>query len=163
MNAAGASTVAEERQNVVRIAKQWLNTPYMSNAMVLGAGVDCAMILVAVYREAGMIPPDFDPRPYPAQWHQHRNEEQYMNLTKMFAQEVPPPPEREPLPGDVVLFKIGRLFAHGGIITEWPKIIHARADARKVVEEDISRNAFGKHALWRCDKHFFTRWNEDNT
>lgn len=147
------------RENVVRIARSWIGTPYLSNAMVRGGGVDCAMILVAVYREAELIPAAFDPRPYPAQWHLHRGEEQYRNLVEMFAQEVVAPPERTPQPGDVVLFKIGRLFAHGGIISSWPYIIHARAPGT-VQEENISQNAFGKHALWRLEKRFYSRWKE---
>jgi cell wall-associated NlpC family hydrolase len=30
-----------------------------------------------------------------------------------------------PEPGDVALFKFGRCYAHGAIITEWPRLIHA--------------------------------------
>ena len=37
-------------------------------------------------------------------------------------------------PGDVVLYKIGRCFAHGALIVEpgWPEIIHAHFAARRV-------------------------------
>lgn len=146
-----------ERARVVEIARSWLGTPYVSNAMVRGAGIDCAMLLVAVYRAAGHIPEELDPRPYPAQWHLHRGEEQYRNIVQMFAREVPGPPERAPLSGDVVLFKVGRLFAHGGIVTDWPKIIHARAPF-KCMEEDIEQNRVGRHSLWLIEKRLFTRW-----
>ena len=53
------------RQRIVEEARSWLGTPYHHQAMVKGAGVDCAMILVAVYRAVGLIPAGFDPRPYP--------------------------------------------------------------------------------------------------
>ena len=142
-----------QRMNVVRIARTWIGTPYLSNAMVRGAGADCATLLVGVYREAGMIPPDFDPRPYPTQWHLHQSDEQYMKIVMGFARMIEPPP----LPGDVVLFKLGRVFAHGGIVSEWPNIIHARAPGR-VWEEDASRDSFGKHALWRLEQRFFSYW-----
>lgn len=147
-----------ERQRVVEIARTWIGTPYLSNAMVRGAGVDCAMLLIGVYREAGLLPDDLDPRPYPPQWHLHQGEERYKNIVERFAKEVAAPPERIPLPGDVVLFKIGRLFAHGGIVSNWPKIIHARAPGM-CWEEDISKDSFGKHALWRLDRRYYSRWD----
>lgn len=150
-------TENEQRLNVVRVARKWIGTPYLSNAMVLGAGVDCAMLLIGVYREAGLIPLDLDPRPYPAQWHLHQDEERYKNIVSQLASPVEAPPNRDPLPGDVVLFKVGRLFAHGGIITKWPNIIHARAP-NPVFEEDISKDCFGKHALWKLNQLFFSRW-----
>jgi cell wall-associated NlpC family hydrolase len=143
----------EQRAAIVELAHQWCRTPYRSGAMVRGAGTDCAMLLVAVYRTLGYLPPDFDPRPYSPQWHLHRNEEIYLNFARHFARELPAPSG----PGDAVLFKIGRLFAHGGIITSWPNIIHARAPS-PVYEEDCSRDVTGKHALWRAEKRFFTLW-----
>jgi hypothetical protein len=30
-----------------------------------------------------------------------------------------------PEPGDVALFRFGRCFSHGSIVTEWPQLIHA--------------------------------------
>lgn len=47
-----------------------------------------------------------------------------------YAKEVP-----QPSPADIALFKIGRAFAHGGIVTNWPFIIHAWKHAGCVVEE----------------------------
>jgi cell wall-associated NlpC family hydrolase len=152
-------TEAESRAQVVAIARSWSGTPYLSNAAVKGAGVDCAMLPRGVYQEAGFIPAAFDPRPYPPQWHMHRGEERYLAIANQFAHEVAGPPQRVPQPGDFVLFKIGRLFAHGAIVTAWPNIIHARAPV-PVQEEDISTNNFGKHALWNVDKRFFSAWPE---
>jgi cell wall-associated NlpC family hydrolase len=148
----------ETRNLIVAEAQAWINTPYLSNAMVKGAGIDCAMLLVAVYREVGLIPPDLDPRPYAPMWHLHQKSEEYKNIVERFAKEIAPPPAREPRPGDVVLFRIGRLFAHGGIITCWPKIIHARAPNR-CWEEDVHQDRFGKHALWRSEMKFYSCWD----
>ena len=46
---------------------------------------------------------------------------------------------RAPDAGDVILFRIGRCFAHGGIVTrtEPLTIVHAFAPARRVLEEEI--------------------------
>ena len=68
--------------------------------------------------------------------------------------EVKGPPERMPLAGDFVMFKIGHLFAHGAIVVAWPTVIHAVGGAM-VVPEDVSKNTTGKRALWLVPKHFF--------
>jgi len=150
----------EIRTKVVEIARTWLRTPYASNACVKGlkGGVDCAMILIAVYSEAGVID-WFDPRPYPTDWHFHQNEERYMNTVTKYAKEVPGPDQRAPKMGDLVLFKIARTFAHGGIVTTWPSIIHARSPMA-ACEEDLRRNGTGKHALWPIEKKFFSHWDD---
>lgn len=138
---------------VVDIAKSWINTPYISNAMVKGArgGVDCAMILVGVYREAGWIPQDFDPRPYPPHWHLHKQEERYLGFIRELAYEIT---EKELLPADIVMFRVGKLFAHSVIVIDWPQCLGARAPGT-VVLEDVMNDTAGKHALARVDKLFF--------
>ncbi len=104
----------------------WLRTPYHHCADVKGAGVDCAMLLVRVYQAAGLVP-DFDPRPYSTQWHLHRSEEKYLGFLLQYATQV-----EEPEPGDVVVYRFGRCFAHGGIVIDWPVIIHAHMAAGNV-------------------------------
>ncbi len=143
----------EERQKVVEIAKTWIGTPYLSNAMVRGprGGVDCAMILVGVYREAGWIPQDFDPRPYPPHWHLHKQEEKYLSFVRLFASEIQ---EKDLLPADVVLFQVSRLFAHAVIVIDWPLCIGARAPGR-ITLEDVMQDHSGKHALAKVNKLFF--------
>lgn len=144
------------RAKIVEEAKTWLGTPYVSNGMVKGkrGGTDCAMILIGVYGAVGLIPKDFDPRPYPAQWHVHRNEEKYLHFVLTFADEVKPPSERKPLPADLVLFKIGKLFAHGAIIVDWPIVIHTIGND-KVRLDNISMSTTGKRALARVEQRFF--------
>ena len=147
---------SEVRQRIVDEAKSWVGTPYVSNGMIKGkrGGTDCAMFPLAVYAVCGLIPKEFDPRPYPPQWHVHRNEEKYVEYVLRFADEVKGPPERMPLAGDFVMFKIGHLFAHGAIVIAWPTVIHAVGGAM-VVPEDVSKNTTGKRALWLVPKHFF--------
>lgn len=151
---------AEGRAVIVAEAKTWIGTPYVSGQCFKGkrGGTDCAMMPVAVYAECGLIPKEFDPRPYSPQWHVHRNEEKYLDYILKFATEVPGPPKRMPLPGDFVLFKIGLAFAHGAIILDWPNVIHALGGAM-VVEEDISKNTVGKRALAIVPQRFFSCWS----
>jgi cell wall-associated NlpC family hydrolase len=38
-----------------------------------------------------------------------------------YAREIDGPPS----PGDIALFRFGRTYSHGAIVTEWPRLIHA--------------------------------------
>lgn len=126
-----------DRARVVAAARQWIGTPYHHMADVKGAGCDCAMLLVRVYCDLGLIEP-FDPRPYPRDWHLHRGEERYLGFLLARARLV-----ARPQPADVVLFRYGRCFSHGGIVTvaEPLTIVHAFAPAGRVLEESLPHNA----------------------
>lgn len=150
----------ESRKAIVKEALSWIGTPYISNAMVKGrgGGTDCAMLPLGVFINVGLIDKSFDPRPYPPEWHIHQNEERYLAIVKSFAKQVANPPEREPKPGDFVLFKIGNLFAHGGIVIKWPHIVHAVGNDM-VLMEDVSKNTIGKRALMVVPQLFFSIWD----
>jgi cell wall-associated NlpC family hydrolase len=108
-----------DREHVLRIADKWLRTPYHHKQAVLGAGVDCALFLYAVYVEAGLIPAfEFDD--YPPDWMMHRSEERYLSHVMDYAYQVD-----APLPADVVMYKFGRCFSHGAIVRDYPNIIHS--------------------------------------
>lgn len=148
-------TEQEQRGFIVTYSKTWLRTPYISNAMIKGprGGVDCAMFLVDVYAEAQIIPKEFDPRPYPPQWHVHQDEERYLNFVLQFSHEI----FEDPKPGDVALFQVGRLWSHGAIVVGWPEIIHARGPC-PVMFDDVEMNSLGKHALKYAPRRFFSFW-----
>lgn len=120
-----------QRAAVVAAARSWIGTPYHHAADVKGHGVDCAMLLVRVYCDVGLVEP-FDPRPYTRDWFLHRSEEKYLGFLFERAREV-----REAALGDTAVFRIGRLFAHAGIVSrlEPLAIIHAFAPAGFVIEE----------------------------
>ena len=61
--------------------ESWIGTPYHHAADVKGrtGGVDCAMLLVRVYCDRGLVE-KFDPRPYTRDWFLHRNEERYLGF-----------------------------------------------------------------------------------
>lgn len=128
---------AEDRARVVAEARSWKGTPYHHAADVKGAGCDCAMLLVRVFIDLGFVE-RFDPRPYVKDWHMHRSDEKYLGFLLERAHQV-----ETPKPGDVILFKIGRCYAHGGIVTnpEPLTIVHAFASANCVLEDDITRVA----------------------
>jgi NlpC/P60 family putative phage cell wall peptidase len=124
------------RPRVVAAAREWVGTPYHHMADVKGAGCDCAMLLVRVYCDLGLVEP-FDPRPYTRDWMLHRDEERYLGFLLARARAV-----ASPAPGDVALFRYGRCYSHGGIVTRRDPltIVHAFAPARRVVEEELVHN-----------------------
>jgi hypothetical protein len=128
-----------ERFAVVAAARAWIGTPYHHAADVKGpkGGVDCAMLLVRVYCDLGLVE-KFDPRPYTRDWMLHRDEERYLGFLLARARTI-----EAPGPGDVVLFRVGRCYAHGGIVTRPDPltIVHAFASARCVLEDVIACSA----------------------
>lgn len=148
---------SETRARIVAEAMTWVGTPYISNGLVKGrrGGTDCAMLLLGVYGNVGLLPKEFDPRPYPPQWHVHRSEEKYLAAVTQFVKEIPGPPK----PGDLAMFKIGLAFAHGAIVTNWPNVIHAMGNDQ-VVMQDVSKNIIGKRALAIVPQRFFSFWSQ---
>jgi cell wall-associated NlpC family hydrolase len=127
--------IEAERDRVVAEARTWILTPYHHCADVRGAGVDCAMLIVRVYCDLGLVE-KFDPRPYPPDWHLHRSEERYLKHILARAHKV-----AAPLPGDVFLIKYGRTYSHGGIVTKPAPltVVHAFQPHHYVIEEEIER------------------------
>jgi len=126
-----------QRAMVVAAARSWIGTPYHNCADIKGAGVDCGMLIVRVFVDTGLCAP-FEPRPYPPDWHLHRSEEKYLGFVFDRAGEV-----ERPQAGDVMVLRVGRCYSHGGIVTR-PRpltIVHAYYQARRVVEEEMSRDS----------------------
>jgi NlpC/P60 family putative phage cell wall peptidase len=142
----------KQRAAVVAEARSWLKTPYHHAADVRGAGVDCGMLLVRVFVDTGLCEP-FDPRPYPPDWMLHRSEEKYLGFVFDHTKEVD-----RPLPGDVMVFRYGRAYSHGGIVVMANPltIVHAFTPVGRVIEDEVSSNS----ALCNpCRKpKFFSMW-----
>ena len=134
---------ASTADRIVAEALRWCDTPYHHCADVRGVGVDCAMLLVRVFVDAGLVEP-FDPRPYPPDWMLHRDEERFLGWVSRVAD-----PVETPQPGDVVIYRFGRCFAHGGVLDTPTTMIHADRDAGRVERCDLSRWASRRHQFWR--------------
>lgn len=137
---------------IVRAATAWLGTGYhhagdiQKNGKDRG-GVDCAMLLVRVFCDGGWAPP-VDPRPYPPDWHLHRDAERFLGWIGLYAD-----PVDQPAPGDVVLFRFGRTVSHGGIVCSVDgddvRMIHANKDAGQVERADVRRWKDRLAGYWR--------------
>jgi cell wall-associated NlpC family hydrolase len=127
------------RDLVLNHAHSWLGTPWHHMGdeharAIKGVAVDCAMLLVEVYQSAGLVPLAFDPRPYDMDWALHKNEELFLGWLTDHADEVD-----TPAPGDVVVWKFGRTFSHGGIVVDdVGGIIHAHREAKQVTLGNLS-------------------------
>jgi cell wall-associated NlpC family hydrolase len=144
-----ADPATAQRQAVLAAAMEWLGTPFHHEAMVKGAGVDCGMFLIAVFREAGLLP-EFPVEHYSYQWHLHRTREWYLEYLSSFGREIP---EAQVCPGDVVIWKLGRVFSHAAIILSWPEVIHA-VNGQGVVIDNVECSA----RLAGRERKFFSAW-----
>ena len=145
----------KQRAAVVLAARAWVRTPYHPQGDIKGIGVDCGMLLVRIFVDAGLCAP-FDPRPYADDWFLHRAEERYLGFVFDRTKEV-----AAPLPGDVMVFRYGRCYAHGGIVTVVNPltIVHAFQPALMVLEEEVVRSP-AICAPSRRPK-FFSLWRND--
>jgi cell wall-associated NlpC family hydrolase len=119
------------RDDVVAAARTWLGTPFHDCADLKGAGVDCAMLLVRVYCDLGLVPM-IDPRPYKPQWFQHQAQPIFIEWLERVGARRTETPER----GDVVVMSFGKHEAHGAIVVDDLAIIHAYMPAGAVVYDD---------------------------
>lgn len=116
-------TDEERRAAIVAEAHTWRKTPYVHLAAVKGAGVDCAMLLVEVYRQPlGPVPLDYDPRPYSPDWYLHQSEERYLLGMGEFARQIE---LADAKPADILMYRFGRTVSHGAIIVDDELMIHA--------------------------------------
>lgn len=120
----------QQRDAVDRVARSWIGTPYHDLGEVKGVGTDCGKLIKCVFVEAGIIA-DFAIAEYSPQHFLHQHEEQYLGYVTRFAREIAAQNVR---PGDVVLYRVGNCFAHGGIVIKpgWPSIVHAHGISRVV-------------------------------
>jgi len=111
----------QQRQSVVEEAISWIGTPYHNEARVKYGGVDCGLFILEVFERCGLVPHIEIPH-YSSSWHLHHSEEQYLGWVSKYSHEVK---NRDPLPGDVILYQYGRCISHGAIVIDYPKIIHS--------------------------------------
>jgi cell wall-associated NlpC family hydrolase len=131
------------RADVVREAREWIGTRYHTSGRIKvqrdaagkitePGGADCCSLVVCVYEACGLIDPVTLPH-YPPDWHLHRADERYLSAVLERSREID---VAEVQPGDLLLFRVGRAFAHGAIVIDpgWPHIIHAVWSTRLIHE-----------------------------
>lgn len=150
---------ADERARVVTIAQRWKGTPYRHRAKVRGAGADCATLVVAVFEQAGLIPPQDLPA-YSPQWHENKDFELYLSVIMKYCREIEGPPQ----PGDLVMWKFGKVLSHGAIVVAWPRIIHAMMGEGVVFDDALANQRLQFVGVAEADhgkpreRHFYSYW-----
>lgn len=133
-----------------------IGTPFVDCGEVKGpnGGVDCATTLKLVFREAGLIP-DIQLQRYSPQHFLHQDSEEFLAWVLRFMREVPIEQVRH---GDVVLFHVGRVYAHGAIVIKpgLPNIVHAYYRAGQVIRGRYQDGEFFKGA--KRKPRFFSKW-----
>jgi hypothetical protein len=127
----------EARAAVVAEAMTWIGTPWAHMGRLKGVGVDCANLPIAVYAAVGLIA-DFDPPPYPRDWHIHMREERIVPVIERFGREIDPLAARA---ADLLVFRIGHVFSHCAIVVDPGRQgLHASVRARMVTLCDLDRD-----------------------
>lgn len=127
---------------IANAAKTWLGTPYESNAMIKGVGVDCAHLLVGAVIDAGLIQAeDVVIEQYSNEWHLHRSEEKFLHRVMQYADKVEGPLQV----GDFMLYQYGRCISHGAIYIGNDMVIHAYV-GQGVILSSIRDVMFYDHA-----------------
>ena len=123
----------QDRLKVLEEAWTWLYTPWRHESRVKGAGVDCGNLVSGVFAGAGLIelPPVLT---YPHDFYLHSADELFVRELEKFCCRV----EGDPLPADVVGFKIGMpTVGHIAIVIRWPVILHSVRPSKQVTLDDV--------------------------
>lgn len=118
-----------ERARIVTCARSMIGTPYVLHGTVKGAGLDCGSTLWLAATECGLITgalPTFS-----GDWWAHVENEKYLRSVMRFARQLGKESrlyrDSKIKPGCFLLAKAAgsRVYNHGGIVTEWPLVVHA--------------------------------------
>lgn len=123
------------REDVVKAALSWSGTPYQHQVGLKGVGVDCAYLVGKVAEEVGLID-EFKVEPYSVEWHLHSREEKMCNIVESFGCEEIHVADIKP--GDILIFKYGRVGSHMGIYIGRNLFIHAHLPTGKVLLNSLT-------------------------
>src|SRR5438132_339596 len=117
------------RSALVAEARSFRGTPYHLGGQLKGVGVDCATFLYLVLLNCGIVPAQ-ELEHVSHDWFAHATEEKYLYRLLRYAGKTAEglfPPADALKPGCIALSKAAhsRVYNHGGIITEPPKLAHA--------------------------------------
>jgi len=117
--------------NTVRIAREYLGTPYHHQARVKGHGIDCVGLIVCVARELGVLTPDADVQGY-------GRVPDGKTLMVHLHKHLKPIAKLDMKPGDVVCVAFDKWPQHVGILGDYVQgglsMIHADNHRGQVIE-----------------------------
>jgi cell wall-associated NlpC family hydrolase len=112
-------------------AIEWdrLRVPYVHRG-TRRTGCDCTGLLIGCLRELGYLR-NYKLRWYPRDWNVHAMGKSD-DFLRQELERVANPVKRDPMPGDVVLFRFGHCNAHCGIAISQVAFVHSHASAKRV-------------------------------
>jgi NlpC/P60 family putative phage cell wall peptidase len=140
------------RSDIVRLARDWIGTPYHHPASVRGVGADCIGLVRGIYRELNGREAEEAPA-YSRDWAEARGEETLLAAARRHLVEIP---RFEAQPGDVLVFRWRRntLAKHCAILSKPTAMIHA-IEGAPVCEVALStwwrRHLAGAFVFPGCD------------
>lgn len=124
------------RETTLQAAREWVGTPYHHRARVKGVGCDCLMLIVEAYTAAGLLPENLPVPDYSPDIMFHSDDSSYLDAVLAYCDEV-----ETPKPGDIALWKFGKTWSHGAIVSAWPSVIHAYAPFKQVIEMPVTEDS----------------------
>lgn len=123
------------REEIVRLARSWIGTPYHHQASAKHVGTDCLGLVRGVYREVYGREAE-QPPAYSADWAEALGVETLIEAGKRHLAERAP---AEACPGDVLVFRMhrGAVAKHAAIMTSAHAMVHA-TERTGTVEVTIS-------------------------
>jgi NlpC/P60 family putative phage cell wall peptidase len=108
---------------VVRLARQWIGTPYHHQASVRGIGADCLGLVRGVWRDLYGTDAETPP-PYSRDWAEATGRETMLAAAARHLRPIAPDTAAA---GDVVVFRLraGTVAKHAAILTGRGTMIHA--------------------------------------
>lgn len=140
-----------DREKIIQEAMTWLGTPYHQCARIKGVGVDCGLFVAQVMENVGVLP-HIEPGFYTAEHALHSSLEIFKGLVEKY---LYPVKGREPLPGDVILYKFGLCRSHAAIVVDYPKIIHSYIRRGVILDSDRDNKE-----LDILEKDVYSVWKE---
>lgn len=114
-------TDARAHAHVLRIARDWIDTPYQHQASVKGAGCDCLGLVRGIWRSLYGTEPETPPN-YTPDWAEKTGRETLLQAAERWLD-----PADRAQPGDVLFFRMkpGSPCKHVGILAPNDRLIHA--------------------------------------
>jgi cell wall-associated NlpC family hydrolase len=137
-----------DREKIVQEALSWKGTPYHQCARIKGVGADCGLFIAQVYENAGMLP-HIEPGFYTAEHALHSSKEIFKGIVEKYLY-----PVKNPLPGDIILYKFGLCRSHAALVIDYPKIIHSYIRQGVIIDTDFNSE------LKNIEKGFYSIWKE---
>lgn len=108
----------EKQQELRRVLKSWIGTPFRHRMAVKQRGCDCIQFVAAVFDEIGIVNfkrikfPD-----YARDWHLHKTRQLLYDGIRQYVK-VEGVGFNAPMIGDIMLFNFGKAAAHAAIFCD---------------------------------------------